>query len=50
MEFRAAGMGMSVVAPGGAQTRRLASLLGGTALVSVAALSMAVTERARPAR
>ena len=35
---------MSVLAPGGARTRRLASLLGGTALVSVAALSMAVTE------
>lgn len=35
-------MGMSVVAPGWTRTR-LASLLGGTALVSVAALSMTVT-------
>jgi len=35
---------MSVLAPRRARTRRLASLLGGTALVSAAALSMAVTE------
>ncbi|MBR1214240.1 autotransporter domain-containing protein [Bradyrhizobium sp. JYMT SZCCT0180] len=35
---------MSILAPGGARTRRLASLLGGTALVSVAALSMSVTD------
>jgi hypothetical protein len=35
---------MRTSAPGSARTRRLASLLGGTALVSVAALSMAVTD------
>jgi hypothetical protein len=35
---------MRISAPGGARTRRLASLLGGTALVSVAALSMAATD------
>ena len=37
-------MGMNVVAPGAARTRRLSCLLAGTALVSVAALSMAVTD------
>ena len=38
------GMGMSIVAPGGARARRLSTLLAGTALVSVAALSMSVTD------
>ena len=35
---------MSILAPGGARARRLSSLLASTALVSVAALSMSVTD------
>ena len=35
---------MSVVAPGGMRTRRLATLLASTALVSAAALSMSATD------
>ena len=38
------GMGMSILAPVGARARRLATLLASTALVSVAALSMSVTD------